>query len=424
MWECSPPAPGGSPGDSYEAPRHLSLCPSTAYSDRSFIYPQNAVPRARGGQIPDLRLVWVCSCHYREKHGNKLSQTLNVAYPDVVLHHLITSNNGPGQEFEGYIGKQDLDKLDPESWRNVLKTLLEGTNLALGNEGFNASGGADHPPYYFDFLEVKGQITNAHAFQCDDFAFIVMTLPMVELLSHLSYTLGQSPSVRELLGIGVEPMNENLLHHALFQLQFDFLLAHEYTHHVHGHCPPQTSGALTVWTEFLRGEENADLEKQAHELDADGYSAYLLLANLLQDENRYASVLQAMGHAEKRSADSDELLFTVFFIVVLNVFCAFWRKRTEVSGLYKLVNPPPPIRINSIIRVAQMFAGQNGPVAETWFHPSRFTGLFRIAAMNIPGTGKQTWDSQIALLKTLEGEKYVRELSEAFEAARKGRPRA
>ena len=147
----------------------------------------------------------------------------------------------------------------------------------------------------------------------------------------------------------------------------------------------------------------------------------MLLANLLQDEYRYASVLQAMAHPERRSAASDELLFTVFFVVVLNVFCAFWRKQTEVSGLYKLVHPPPPVRINSIIKVAQMFAGQNGPVADTWFQQSRFTGLFRIAAINVPGTGKQTWDSQIALLKTPGGEKYERELSEAFEVARKGR---
>lgn len=323
--------------------------------------------------------------------------------------------------FEGYIGKQDLDKVEPESWRSFLKSLHQRANLGLSNEGFNASGGAAHPPYYFDFLEVQGQITNAHAFQCDDFAFIVMTLPLVELLSNLSYELSQSRFVRELLGIRVTPINEKLLHQALFLLQFDFLLSHEYTHHVHGHCRPQTSGSLTVWTEFLRDEESGDLEKQAQELDADGYSAYLLLANLLQDQNRYASVLQAMGHPEERSAASDELLFSVFFIVVLNVFCAFWRKRTEVSGLYKLVHPPPPIRINSIIRVAQMFAGQNGPVADTWFHTSRFTGLFRIAAMNIPGTNKQTWDSQIELLSTSEGEKYERELSEAFEAARKGR---
>src|ERR1700722_19045981 len=36
-----------------------------------------------------------------------------VAHPDVILHHLITSLNGPGQEFEGYVGKLDLDKVEP-----------------------------------------------------------------------------------------------------------------------------------------------------------------------------------------------------------------------------------------------------------------------------------------------------------------------
>ena len=59
-----------------------------------------------------------------------------MAYPDVVLHHLITSNNGPGQEFEGYLGKLDLDKVEPEPWSDLLKTLHEGTNLALSLEGF------------------------------------------------------------------------------------------------------------------------------------------------------------------------------------------------------------------------------------------------------------------------------------------------
>ena len=35
----------------------------------------------------------------------------HVAHPDVILHHLITSLNGPCQEFEGYVGKLDLDKV-------------------------------------------------------------------------------------------------------------------------------------------------------------------------------------------------------------------------------------------------------------------------------------------------------------------------
>ena len=359
---------------------------------------------------------WVRAC------GSERSYTLNVTHPDVVLHRLVTSHNGSGQQFEGYIGKLDLDKVEPESFRDFLKLLQQNTNGALRLEGFNASGGTEHPPYHFDFLEVSGGRANAHAFQHDDFAFIVMTLPLVELLLNLSSALSHSPLVRRLLGLGLASINnEDRVHHALFQLQFDFLLGHEYTHHVHGHCSPDPSGSLSVWTEFLRDEENGSLEQQAQELDADGYSSYLLLANLLHDENRYASVLQAMGHPEQRSAASDELLFTMFFVVVLNTFCAFWVKRTEVASLYKLVHPPPPVRINSIIRVAQMYAGQNGPVADTWFHPSRFTELFRTAAATIPGSGRQTWDSQIALLRTPEGERYSQELSDVFEAARKGR---
>jgi hypothetical protein len=85
------------------------------------------------------------------------------------------------------------------------------------------------------------------------------------------------------------------------------------------------------------------------------------------------------------------------------------------------VHPPPPVRINNIIQVAQMYAGQNGPVASTWFHPSRFTELFRIAAAAIPGSGsdRQTWDSQIALLRSPEGERYAQALFDKFEAARK-----
>lgn len=306
--------------------------------------------------------------------------------PEVVLDRLIGSQNGPKQPFAGYIGKLDLDKVEPESLRNLLKFLQENANRALGLEGYNASGGAKHPPYHFDFLEVSGTIVNAHALQHEGYAFIVMTLPLVELLLNVSLMLSESVPVRQLLGISSARENQDPFRFTLFQLQFDFLLGHEYTHHVHRHCAQDERASLSVWTEFLKDEEDGGLEQQAQELDADGYSSYLLLANLLQDENRYAVSLIALGRDERRGAAGDELLFTVFFVVVLNVFCAFWRKQTEVSGLYKLRHPPPPVRINNIIQVAQMYAGQNGPVADTWFQPSRFTELLRIAAAAIPGS--------------------------------------
>ena len=323
----------------------------------------------------------------------------------------------PVRNLRATSGSWTSTRYEPESFRDLLKFQQQNASVALSLEGYNASGGTEHPPYHFDFLEVTRGIANAHAFQHGGFAFIVMTQPLVELLLNLTFDLSQSPPVRQLLGISAAPVDRDGIHLALFQLQFDFLLGHEYTHHVHRHCAPEQT--LAVRTEFLKEEEDGSLEQQAQELDADGYSSYLLLANLLQDENRYASVLEGLGHVAHRSAASDELLFTAFFVVVLNVFCAFWRKRTEVAALYKLVHPPPPVRINNIIQVVQMFAGQNGPVADTWFQPSRFTELFRTAAATIPGSGRQTWDSQMALLRSPEGERYAQALFDKFEAARK-----
>ena len=71
-----------------------------------------------------------------------------MVHPDAILHHLITSaKNGPGQEFEGYVGKLDLDKVEPESFRDLLKFQQQNASEALSLEGYNASGGTKHPPY-------------------------------------------------------------------------------------------------------------------------------------------------------------------------------------------------------------------------------------------------------------------------------------
>lgn len=77
-------------------------------------------------------------------------------------------------------------------------------------------------------------------------------------------------------------MNQDPFRFTLFRLQFDFFLGHESTHDVYRHFEPRPTGSLSVWTEFLQDERCGSLEQQAQELDADGYSSYVLLANLLQ----------------------------------------------------------------------------------------------------------------------------------------------
>ena len=125
-------------------------------------------------------------------------------------------------------------------------------NEALRSENANASGGVTHPPFHFDYIEVKRhkrvkRDMNAHAFQSDGFSFIVVTLPLVELLWDLSQRLANSQSILQLLGIDQGRVPPDTLQLLLFQLQLTFLVSHEYTHHIHRHCrDDQTAGAWKV----------------------------------------------------------------------------------------------------------------------------------------------------------------------------------
>jgi hypothetical protein len=121
-------------------------------------------------------------------------------------------------------------------------------NEALRLEGVNASAGVEHPPFHFDYLDVTDETANAHAFQRENFSFIVVTFPMIGLLWRSSHALSRSPFILNPLRLNPE-VNVDALHGFLFQIQLDFLVAHEYTHHIHRHCVgrwPQTAfGEIT-----------------------------------------------------------------------------------------------------------------------------------------------------------------------------------
>src|ERR1017187_8838971 len=158
-------------------------------------------------------------------------------------------------------------------------------NGALRLEGPNASGGIEHPPFHFDFIDVKNGIKNAHAFQHAGLSFIAVTLPMVESIWGVSHRLSRSHLVLELLSLGPE-VNRDAFQGLLFQIQLNFLVSHEYTHHIHGHTLEHTPGETEVWSEFSNKTTPGNLHSQAQELDADGYAEFLVLAHLLRGERR------------------------------------------------------------------------------------------------------------------------------------------
>jgi hypothetical protein len=213
----------------------------------------------------------------------------------------------------------------------------------------------------------------------------------------------------------VEP---DVLQGLLGQIQLNFLVSHEYAHHIHRHWVERQSGGIGVWTEFPHDATCGSINSQAQELDADGYAACLVLAHLLRGERRQ-SALAELGRADMPGIDGEMLLLTCFFLAVLAFFCAFWRGDIDMASVCQFTHPPPPVRIKYTIQVAKMWNGEIGSVPQSWFSPERLRELFRAVADVIGGTARQTWDAQMSFLGSVEGVQYDRQLFERFEAVRR-----
>lgn len=331
-----------------------------------------------------------------------------------------------------YVGKLDIEKVEPPSFRSFLYFVQDAMNAALRSENVNASGGVEHPPFHFDYLQVNDDTRvnndmrrNAHAFQHEGFSFIVVTLPLVELLWDLSQRLSESPIVSHLLRIDPTTARPGELHGLLFVAQLSFLVSHEYTHHVHRHIDQYSDGIAGVWSEFLPDETNGGINSQAQEIDADGYAIYLSLANLIRGAGRHSALeqlgLEQLGFPDVPSIEADELLLLCFFLALTALFSALWRENIEMTSIEQFSHPPAPVRIEYAIRIAQMWCDQNGSVPHSWFSAERFQSLFRAAVEAIGGATRQAWDAHILFLRSEEGVKYDQRLSERFEAMRRKR---
>jgi len=339
----------------------------------------------------------------------------SVVPPEIILDRFVRTQLRDEPGFLGYVGKLDVERVEPPSFRLFLH-LIQGTmNEALRLENANASGGVPHPTFHFDYLDVGVGIANAHAFQFGDFSFIVVTLPMVEKLWHLSRRLSRSPRVPQLLHLDAGTLSPDALQALLFQIQLGFLVSHEYTHHVHRHCVEDQGGVVGMWTEFPQKAECGSINSQAQELDADGHSARLVLTHLLRGEWR-PSALGQLGRADAPSADGDQLLVNCFLLAATAFFCSLWREGVEMASVCRLTHPPPPIRIDYAVRVVKVWCDKNESVPQLWFAPERLQAIFSLAAETVGVDARRTWDAQVSSLRGADGLQYCRQLCERFEA--------
>jgi hypothetical protein len=340
-----------------------------------------------------------------------------VAPPEVILDRWIKRQSREHPRLAGYVGKLDIEKLDSEAFQSLLSLIQEGMNRALEVGRTSVPGGGTHLPFHFDYVEVGDGTRNAHAFQHDGFSFIVVTLPLVELLWDLSEKLAASPLVRQLAQLDSPEVRRDSFRALLFQFQLSFLISHEYTHHVHRHRGMDVRGIQLLWNEFEENEVSGGLESQAQEVDADGYAIFLALAHYVRGAGR-KSVISQLGIEDLPSAQVDELLLTCFILALTAFFCAVWRDDLEVESIRQLKHPPAPVRIEYAKRVARMWCGQNGFVSDQWSSDERFQRLFRAALDALGGTTRLSWDAHIAFLQSEEGTKYDQELLQRFDEIR------
>lgn len=312
---------------------------------------------------------------------------------------------------QNYRGKKDLDLLQPMV-RSLLVSIQEALNEALRNEKKNVPEHVDHPPFHFDYVD--SDTPNALAFRHGDYSFIGITMPLVDMLWETCVRLSRSEPVTAFLGLPSTPAEDDPIHLLLFPTQLNFVVSHEYTHHVHGHVSPRGSESFS--DEILDGRDGGNLEQQALEVDADGYAVYHVLADLIGGARRSQAVRLLQREAEPDSAQ-DEVLFSSF-VVAVGAFL-FVRRPVALdnAGVYRLTHPPQAARMNYVMHNAIGWCRQNRPGLEAWMTTDRFQRLMSsVAAATWGMNGGSDWREQTAFLQSEVGSEYLRKLNRCLRA--------
>jgi hypothetical protein len=309
-------------------------------------------------------------------------------------------------------GRHDLSGL-PHVLQEQLRSIQESFNEALWNEKQNVPEHVDHPPFHVDYVD--SGIQNAIAFRYGDYSFIAITVPLIYAMSDVCLLLSKSPTVATLLGARPSDEEYNELHAVLFYTLSAFVVAHEWAHHVHGHvCLPGEESIFP--NEILDTGYNGSIDEQIKELVADGYSAYHVLANLIDSPTR-PWILTLLKLDADQANVQDEVLFSLF-VVAVGAYL-FVRPAPDFNefNIYKLTHPPQAMRMNLIVREAILgWCRRFRPELEVSMTKSRVRNLMNAAIeATLRKSGTQVWGDQAAFLRSKEGAKYTSALDQGID---------
>jgi hypothetical protein len=315
------------------------------------------------------------------------------------------------EEQRHYKGRNDLSGL-PIGIQEQLRSLQKMFNDSLRNEKQGVPEHVEHAPFHVDYVD--SDVQNALAFRCDDYSFIGITVPLIYAISDVCLLLSKSPTVATLLRVRPSVKDYNALHAVLFYSLINFIVAHEFTHHVHGHvCPPSSDRMFP--NEILDAGSVGNLKSQIQEIGADGYAIFHLLANLFDGSGR--SWLTVLELASEEPDVQDEALLS---LVVVAVGAYLFIRRTpklDRANIYRLTHPPQAARRNCLMQEAMNWCRENRPNLLGWMTGNRFQQIMNAATEATLGrSGAQLAGDLTAFLRSEEGVKYLTALYEGVNA--------
>jgi hypothetical protein len=324
--------------------------------------------------------------------------------PEAVLTELSDSGELPGTY------PASLDQLEP-SFGSFLLLLRSSFITGLNQANANVTDGVSCPTFHFDFVDSPEP---AFAFQHEGYGFIIVSIEMAKLLMQLANTLSLTQPILKLLDIdAAQPDMVDLLRLMLFFVELNFLVCHEFSHHVHGHLPAPFGRGLVIWKEFGSTMPGGPrLEEQAQEADADSYAVYIVLNNLIAEGGRQLAVPLFAANA-KSEGELDEALLTLFIAAVGAVFYAIAPEAFDDTRVYARRHPPETLRMNYVMRSATAWCNPNRPLLEKWISLELYQEFMGMVAAALFGpAGRTNWFEQTGFLRSALGEEYVKQLEE------------
>lgn len=326
-----------------------------------------------------------------------------MSIPPEVLFHRFFQTLGP-EDRVIYRGKADLiDTLQPRCHAPVdlLVQLQAAYNDAL-SKAKQVEAHAEHGILFFDWVD--SEEPNALAFSYEGYAFVGMTIGLVNLSWELCTRLSESDGVREALGLN-RALRSSSLHAALSREQLLFILSHEWAHHVQGTVP----GASRVFADEVLGRDKGGLRSQAYEAAADGYAAYHGLEALLNSDAR-ALAIALLEITEYSPEQQDEILLALFVCAVAGFFFAHEPRTLTQKNVRVFSHPPQIARMGSFLNWVLLWCRDFRPQL-TWLTPERFGRIFEAVAGAAWGlNGARDWQHQVEFILTPAGRNYDLEL--------------